>query len=122
MTDKERNEETKRALERIKEKDRAEEAKIKSDQEVTDAVERLNNDPSREKAGSRIMECPRCAYCDHVFPMQPQDFSRAEVHGLKKVCHRATCRREHTKAGRTSFAEVRCQIQRGIDLHFQREA
>lgn len=72
----------------------------KNDKEVRDAIERLNNDDSREKAGSKIVEEATCQYCGHLFAMQPQDFSRAKVHKLKTVCHRADCRREHGKASR----------------------
>jgi len=82
-----------------------------NDKEVQAAIKRLNQDASREKAGANIVEEASCEYCDHLFAMQPQDFSRANVHGLKKVCHRADCRRKHTKASRTSFAETRRQVR-----------
>lgn len=82
-----------------------------NDREVQAAIERLNKDASREKAGSDIVKAATCEYCGRIFAMQPQDYSRAEVHGLKTVCHRADCRRKHTKAGRTSFAEIRRQVR-----------
>jgi len=85
-----------------------------NDKQVRIAIDRLNSDASREKAGSDIVKAATCVYCSRVFPMQPQDFSRAVVHSLKTVCHREKCRREHTKAGRTSFAEVR-KLMRKVD-------
>ena len=83
-----------------------------NDKQVSIAIERLNSDASREKAGSDIVKAATCVYCSRIFPMQPQDYSRAVVHALKMVCHREKCRREHTKAGRATFASVNAAVRK----------